>query len=304
MLALIAGKGALPGVLARHLTDARQPYLVCALEGFLPDLPDVISFRVETLGSFLATLGAMGVTQACFAGAIQRPKLDPSAIDAATMPLVPRMMEALHQGDDAALRIVLSFFEEAGIAIVGASDLVPELIPDAGVLTATAPGDLDKRDATRAETAHAALAAADIGQALIVAHGQVLAVEALPGTDWMLRSLTVPGPAAAPTGGLFDDPFGVAADMMGGPVHPSARTRQRDPSLPPGGLLYKGPKTGQDLRIDLPTIGPGTVAGAIEAGLRGIVIVAGGTLVLDRPAVIAAADRAGLFLWVRSCDSS
>jgi DUF1009 family protein len=125
----------------------------------------------------------------------------------------------------------------------------------------------------------------------------VIAIEAQPGTDWMLASLLSRGGERLPTGGLLDDPFGVAADMFGGPA--VASRRGRDPRLPPGGLLYKAPKPGQDLRADLPAIGPDTVRGAAAAGLEGIVIEAGGVMVLDRAETVRAADAAGLFLWVR-----
>ena len=108
MLALIAGRGQLPG----HIVAAHgAPVLVAALEGFAPDhlTPD-ITFRVERLGSFIADLKARGVTQICMAGAIGRPALDPAMIDAATMPLVPRMMQALGQGDDASAMRALTAF--------------------------------------------------------------------------------------------------------------------------------------------------------------------------------------------------
>jgi DUF1009 family protein len=130
----------------------------------------------------------------------------------------------------------------------------------------------------------------------------VIAVEAQPGTDWMLASLLARDHVPAETGGLFDDPFGVAADMLGGPAR-DPRPR-RDPVLPAGGLLYKAPKPGQDRRIDLPAIGPETVRRAAAAGLEGIVVEAGGVMILDRDETIAAADRAGLFLWVRASEGA
>jgi len=65
-------------------------------------------------------------------------------------------------------------------------------------------------------------------------------------------------------------------------------------------VLVKGPKPGQDRRIDMPAIGPATVRGAAAAGLAGIVIEAGGVMVLDRATVIDLADRLGLFVWVRA----
>jgi DUF1009 family protein len=293
LLALIAGQGALPGLVATARPDA----LICELEGYPAGLGPARVFRVERLGSFIADLKAMGVTEVCLAGRVGRPRLDPALVDAATMPLVPRMMATLQTGDDAALRTVIGFFEEAGFAVRAAQEIVPDVLPPEGVLTRVRPGAAAERDVARAVAAHAAMGAADIGQALVVAEGQVIAVEAQPGTDWMLASLLARGGERLPTGGLLDDPFGVAADMFGGPaVAPRPR---RDPALPKGGLLYKAPKPGQDLRADLPAIGPGTVRGAAAAALEGIVIAAGGVMVLDRAATLAAADAAGLFLWVR-----
>jgi UDP-2,3-diacylglucosamine hydrolase len=293
VLALIAGQGALPGL----VREARPDALVCELDGYPAGLGPARAFRVERLGSFMADLRAAGVTEICLAGRVGRPKLDAALVDAATLPLVPRMMAALHLGDDAALRTVIGFFEEAGFTVRAAHEIVPHVLPPAGVLTRAGPGAAAERDVARAVAAHRAMGAADVGQALVVAQGMVIAVEAQPGTDWMLASLLVPGSERLPSGGLFDDPFGVAADMFGGPAQ--VQRPRRDPALPPGGLLYKAPKPGQELRADLPAIGPRTVEGAAAAGLEGIVIEAGGVMMLDRAATIAAADAGGLFLWVR-----
>lgn len=263
MLAIIAGTGALP---ARLVAGLSKPPLICELEGAHNNLPDVaIRFRIEHLGSFINDLSANGVTEVCFAGSVHRPKLDPTHIDAATMPLVPRMIEALELGDDAALRTVISFFEEAGFEVRGAHQLMPELLPIAGVLTQVQPTKRHRRDVQRAIEVSTALAVADVGQALVVSGGQVLAVEALGGTDWMLASL--------------------AGD--------------RRPDGPDGGLLYKAPKAEQERRIDMPVIGPETVAGARSAGLAGIVIEADGVMVIDLAQTVEAADLAGLFLWIR-----
>lgn len=294
MLALIAGQGALPALVLGSHPDA----ILCELDGFPSGLPGrARRFRIEHLGTFLADLAGLGATEVCLAGAVGRPALDPAAIDTATMPLVPRMLAALQAGDDAALGAVLTFFEEAGFAIRAAHELVPGLLPPAGVLGDVRPGADTERDLPRACAAHAAIGAADIGQAVVVAEGQVIAVEAQPGTDWMLGSLLARDFTPAPTGGLFDDPFGFAADVMGGPAR--APRPRRDPALPGGGFLFKAPKPGQDRRVDLPAIGPETVRRAADAGLAGIVIEAGGVMVLDRPGTVAAADAAGLFLWVR-----
>lgn len=260
MLALIAGTGALPAEIVSHLP---RPPLVCALAGHEPDGLDAdIVFRIETVGTLLADLASRGVTEICLAGAIRRPVIDPSRIDAATAPLVATIQRAMMAGDDGALRALLGLLEEAGLTVRAAHQIAPDLLPAPGCPTRLEPGDGDRRDAARGQEILACMGAADIGQACVVLDGQALAVESVFGTDWMLESL-----GARPDAG--------------------------------GGVLFKAPKPGQDRRADLPAIGPGTVVAAVAAGLSGIVIEAGGVIVLDRPAVIGECDRLGLFLWVR-----
>lgn len=259
MLALIAGTGVLPDELVLHLPD--RP-LICAMEGFLPDTldPDV-TFPLEQLGSFIADLQARGVTEICMAGAVRRPNINPGRIDAQTLPLVPVLQQALMSGDDGALRAVIGILENAGLHVRAAHEIAPELLPPLGCLTQAQPTEAELADANRAVGVLRAMGAADVGQACVVYKGQVLTIEGAFGTAWMLRSLAV-----RPDSG--------------------------------GGILFKGPKPGQDRRADLPAIGPDTVTGAVAAGLSGIVIEKGGVIVLDRPGVIAECDRLGLFLHV------
>lgn len=268
MLALVAGTGRLPGLLAERLDAEGRAYVVASIEGHGMEDPgprEILWFRIETLGSLLQALASRGCTEVCFAGAIARPPLDPARVDAATMPLVPRMMAALGQGDDGALRVALTLFEEAGMQVRAAHELLPDLMPAPGVLAgAGEDAAAVAREAARGAEVIAALAAADLGQACVIARGQAVALEAQPGTAWMLRALAdVPGAQAA------------------------------------GGVLYKAPKPGQDMRVDVPTIGADTVEQAAAAGLAGIVL-APGVQVLDREAVLAAARRLGLFIHVQA----
>lgn len=264
MLALIAGQGRLPEILAEGARAAGRDLLVCGYADAEGSVPADLSFRLEGLGGLVRDLRRRGVTEICMAGGIRRPKLRLRHLDFPTLLLVPRLVRALGKGDDGALREVIALFEENGMAVHGAHEILPELLPEAGVLTRAQPEKSDRADATRGEEIVGAMGAADIGQACIVARRQALAIEAMPGTDWMLASLK-----------------GTRA------------------GLPEGGLLFKAPKPDQDRRADLPAIGPGTVRAAAEAGLRGVVIEAGGVMILDREETIAVADAAGLFLWVR-----
>lgn len=261
-LALIAGAGGLPAALVANLPE--RP-LICALDGFPPAglTPDQ-TFRVERLALFLRWLEDQGVTEVCFAGAVQRPRLDPSLFDPATATMVPRLLAAMGQGDDATLREVLAIFTESGFALKGVADIAPRLVPGPGVYAGvTAPQD--EKDAARAETIVAALGAADVGQGCVVAGGLCLAVETLPGTDAMLAFVAQIPPGLRPTKGLF----------------------------------YKAPKPTQDRRIDLPTLGVQTLRNAAAAGLGGIVWAANGVICLDLPAMQEEAATLGLFLWAR-----
>lgn len=276
--AIIAGKGALPEHLATALETAGASVALFQLHGFEMDNPrgrPVEAFVVERLALLFDRLHALGVTRVVFAGAVTRARLDPERIDQKTAALLPRILPALQQGDDATLRAVIALFEEEGFAVVGAGDIAPDLLPAAAVLTAAEPSGADRRDAARAAQIVAALGDADVGQGAVVAQGLCLAVETLPGTDAMLRWVADVAGACRP------DPAGAK------------------------GVVFKAPKPGQERRVDLPAIGPGTVALAARSGLAGIVVEAGGVMILDRAAAVAEADACGLFLWVRDpCDAS
>jgi DUF1009 family protein len=266
--ALIAGRGALPATLVS--AAAERPF-IAAMDGFAPDglTPD-LTFRLERLMPFLAALQDAGVGRVIFAGAVTRPRgFEPGLIDPATAQVLPALVQAMQAGDDATLRAVIALFEANGLAVVGPDELAPALLPPEGVLAGRV-SDRDRADAARAAAIVTALGAVDVGQGAVVQQGLCLAVEALPGTDAMLAVVAAMDAALRP-------------DPQAG-----------------RGVLWKAPKPGQDRRIDLPTIGPATVAAAARAGLQGIAFESGGTILLDRAATIAACNDAGLFLWSRA----
>ena len=288
MLALIAGTGDLPLALLERLPE--RP-LVCAMAGFRPAITPDITFRIEHLGSFLAELEARGIKEVCMAGAVKRPAIDPAAIDAATQPLVPRIADAIAQGDDGALRAIIAIIEDAGLAVKAAHDIAPDLLSDAGVLTRTPITFDNRQDAVLADQTLQEMGRADAGQSCIVRSGRVLGREGQSGTDAMIARFAPDGdPLWAAVDGL-GSVLGSAAEWLSGP--------DGEPSDARGAILFKGPKPDQDRRADLPVIGVQTAKGAIAAGFAGIVIAHDGVMVLDLPEVIKALDRAGLFLWVR-----
>ena len=264
--AIIAGEGRLPAALAAGMAE---PPLVAALDGFAPEgLTVDLRFRVERLVPFLRALERDGVGQVIFAGAVTRPRLDPALLDEATASLLPRLMAAMAQSDDATLRVVIELFEEFGFSVVGVESVAPALLPGAGVLAGSV-APRDEADAARAAAIVAALGAVDVGQGAVVAQGLCLGVEALPGTDAMLEAVAGLKP------GLRPDP---------------AQGR---------GVFYKAAKPGQDRRIDLPTIGPETLRGVAAAGLAGVAFEAGSVICLELDAMQRLAGELEIFLWAR-----
>lgn len=259
-LALIAGNGALPAQVAAA-QDERP--LVCVFGDSVPDnLTADLSFRLETLGSLLLELGNRGVTQVCFCGGINRPTFDPSKLDGETAALVPMMQKALAAGDNGALKIFKDIFEQTGFSVVGADQLVPDLVAPPGVLSEKWPDAQMRRDAARGEAVLAGLAPLDIGQACVIGTEQVLGIEAMGGTQHLLNTLP------------------------------------KDSHLK-SAILCKGPKEGQIREIDMPTIGPATIEQAHKAGLVGVVVDAGDVIILEADRCTALADSFGMVLWSR-----
>lgn len=261
--AVIAGTGALPALLVAALKEAGDDVLLAEMEGFPTTVPGhaAIRFRIERLVPFLDHLVAQGVERVVMAGAARRPKLEPDLFDARTATLVPRLIAAMQLGDDGALREVISILEEWDLTVVGAQDILPDLLPPAGTLTKAVPSTQHQADAEIGQETVRLMGREDSGQACVIRAGSVVAHEGPGGTDAMIAAL---------------DPLGEAS-----------------------GLLFKAPKPGQDRRADLPVIGPRTALAAAEALLEGIVIEAGGVMVIGLPEVCEILDGQGMFLWVR-----
>lgn len=271
-LAIVAGRGALPRLIAEDCARGGRPYRVVAFDGVPLDWTDghpVLHAVFEKPGRLFSDLRAAGCGAVTFAGGMTRPELNPLRFDLTMLRLAPKVLRGMRGGDDGALRLVAEVFEAEGLRLVPAQGILTDLLATPGVMTRAQPTDADRDDAARAAAIVAALGAADAGQGAVVAQGICLGLESIQGTDAMLDFVARTGSAFRP-------------DRAG------AR-----------GVLFKAPKPGQDWRMDLPAIGPDTVRAAAAAGLGGVVVQAGGVLVLGRSETIAAADAAGLFLWGR-----
>jgi DUF1009 family protein len=263
-LGILAGGGSLPFQVASAARASGRAVFVVGLEGFadtarLPPWPHEV-IRMGAMGRILTALRANGCQDIVMIGPVRRPSLFDMRPDAMGTKILARIGRAAFAGDDGLLAAVIKVLGEEGFRVLGAHEILQEALGPRGLLTRAAPDAAAMADIGRGVAVARALGAVDVGQGCVVQQGFVLAVEAVEGTDAML----------ARCGAL-------------------ARSA-------PGGVLVKVVKPGQERRVDLPTIGPETVAGAAAAGLRGIAFEAGGAILVDRDATIAAADKAGLFL--------
>ncbi len=262
-LAILAGGGTLPARIAKAVRGQGREVFIVAFDGHtdpetVAGLPHVWS-RFGAAGTILRRLHEEGVGEVVLAGPVKRPSFTELMPDWRTARFLARVgTRAL--GDDGLLRAVVREVEEDGFRVVGLHDLLKDLLTVIGPVGRLVPDGDAERDIVRAVEVARAMGALDVGQGAVVQQGIVLAVEAIEGTDAMLdrcAALARPGP---------------------------------------GGVLVKVKKPKQDRRIDLPTMGITTVEKAAAAGLRGIAVEAGGSLLVDRSAVAEAADRLGLFV--------
>lgn len=268
-LALVAGAGRLPELVADSLERAGRPYRVLAVRGFTERPLRVRADATVDLLDIPGTLRILKEWGPCAvvpAGGVSRPS--PAALLNATHALRNRdILRHLTGGDDRLLSAILGLLEEEGHRVIGVHEVAPDLLGRRGQLGRHGADTEARVSIETGSRLLAALAPYDVGQATVVALQRVLAVEGPEGTDRMLARARRIGRR----------PFGHGAAAA-------------------GTVLVKLPKQGQDLRIDLPAVGPRTVRNAAAAGCAGIAIGAGHTLVIDEDETVAEADRRGLFL--------
>lgn len=268
---IIAGGGLLPIQIAEALADAGEEPFIVAIRGEVDESSPLLSyphgiFDLEQFGLLVPTLKRERVSRLVMAGKIgRRPKLTAFRPILPLLPSLPRIAVDLAKGDDAVLRFVVRHLERGGVSVVGAHEILPNLLVGHGVHTRRKPAKTDLKDIDAAFAATKAIGALDIGQAAIAIGGRTIALEGIEGTDGLLERV---------------------AALRG---HGRLAGRK-------GGVLVKSSKPGQEMRADLPGIGVQTVENAHAAGLNGIAVEAELTLALDFKGMIALADDLGLFV--------
>jgi UDP-2,3-diacylglucosamine hydrolase len=266
-IGILAGGGRLPLTIAESVIARGGSIHIVAIEGEAD--ADIARFphtwvNWGQVGRMVATLRSQRVDAMVIAGSVRRPNLWKVRPDWGFFLSLPIVLGMKAGGDDSVLSRVVRFFESKGIEVRGAHEVAPDLLAGAGPAGAVSLGRQARADAELGFAVRAALGPLDAGQAVVVANGAVLAIEGAEGTDAMLKRVAE-----------------LSAD--GEP-------------LAHRGVLAKGPKPGQELRVDMPAIGPRTVELAATAGLAGLAVQAGAVLLLDRGTAISAADAHGIAL--------
>lgn len=268
-LAIVAGAGALPWEAAAAVAHRRK-VIVFAIDGEADDGPqNVETHRVGygQVGRVRRLLGERDCRDVMFLGAIRaRPDYAGLVPDVETLKLLPRIVRAAVGGDDTIVRNVLALVKEEGFRVVSVAEAAPELLAPPGRLGRHEPSESHRADIALGVGLLDAAAPFDVGQAAVVVDGRVVAVEGAEGTDAMVARCA------------------------------QLRTARRFRSARGAGVLVKRAKRGQDMRADVPVVGAATLRGVLAAGLGGIAIEAGRTIVAERAAMVAAADRAGAFV--------
>jgi DUF1009 family protein len=262
-LGLIAGSGMMPVEIIRHCNRQNVPIFVIGLDSFaseeqLTEAPHAFA-KISEAGKIMKVFNEHDVYKIVLAGGIKRPSFKELIPDWEGMKILAQLAMK-KMSDNNLFKVVMDEIEKRGFKVVGIEEVVPEMLFQEGIYGKVKPNKEDMDDIERGWTVAKAIGAVDVGQAVVVQEGLVLAMEAIEGTDMVL----------------------------------SRAAQLRKPGKAP--IMVKVLKPGQDTRVDLPAIGLQTVDLFIKYGIKGIAVEAGGILLIEKEAVIKKADENGIFI--------
>lgn len=265
-LGIIAGAGALPRMMMKACAQSQRPFFVIALDGAVDEETILMAgdavepCRLGAIGKIIDTLRENHVGEIVLAGKVARPKISSLRPDLKGTKLLARVGGQLVTGDNDLVNNIIQFIEEEGFRVIGADQVVQDLLAPEGLIGSIYPDKRAQADIEFGARVAREIGALDIGQAVVVQNHVVLGVEAVEGTDGLI----------ARCGAL--------------------KLEER------GGVLVKVKKPQQDSRVDLPTIGIPTIENIAAAGLAGLAVEAGATLIVDRREMARRADQLGVFI--------
>jgi len=261
-LGIIAGGGPLPQRLLDHCRETGREVFAVALKGHVEQRlmaqDNVVAIRPGAAGQILSALKQAGAKELVVVGAVKRPSMLTVLPDWGGIKFLCRVGWRAFRGDDQLLKAIAEEIERSGFKVIGIHEVLPKLLAPAGGIGSIEPEADRATDIELGIQAAKKLGSKDLGQAVVVADGKVIAEEGKQGTNALLSEVSY-----------------------------SSRSKP---------ILVKMCKPQQDRRLDMPTVGEKTVKIAAEKGFAGIVVEAGKTLMVDRDAAVKQADAAGLFI--------
>ena len=266
-IAIFAGRGQLPEILIKECQKQQRKFIVFLLEGeiYENDYSAYQPYKIAygEVEKFLKILKENEIKNLVFIGGVTKPNFSSLKVDKTGAILLAKILANKILGDDAVIRTVLKFFEKHGLKIIPIEELLDCVISKKSILTKKQPNLENEADIAVGIQAIRHFAKFDVGQSLIVAQRQIIAVEALEGTDAMI-----------------------------------ARCQSLRSDYVKNSVLIKMKKPKQNTKADLPTIGLETIKNCAASKISGLAIQANSTLVLDKQAVIDAANELDLFISV------
>jgi DUF1009 family protein len=270
-LAIVSGGGTLPFEVADAAIARGRKVLLFPIKG-AADPQRAKSYPHRWIGltqgrTLMRLMRKEGCRDVVLIGSLNRPspwQILLSLHDILSM--LPTLLGALRRGDNHLLSVVARFAERNGFHIIGAHEVAPEILVKKGSLTARQPSDIQRTSIDRGLALLNAIGSYDVGQGAVVINQNIVAVEGIEGTDAMLARVR------------------------------DLRRSGRVATMAGEGVLVKAPKPQQDRRFDLPAIGPKTVRGVAEAGLAGLAVVAGQTVIAEPEELLREADRLKVFV--------
>jgi len=263
-LGLIAGSGYLPKEIIDSCKVNSRDIFVIALEDITENTTinntEHELVHIGKVGKIIKLLKKNNIDEIVLAGRVGRPSPSSLKLDFTAIRLLKKFMKLPSQGDDKIFSTIIELLEEKGFDVIGADDVLHELLIKEEVLGTIKPDKIAEKDIQIGVRAALEIGKLDIGQAVITQQGMILGVEGAEGTDRLVERCK----------------------------------KLHNQGL--GGVLIKMKKPGQDRRVDLPSIGVHTIENAHKSGLRGIAVEAGGALIINKENVIKRADELGIFI--------
>ena len=267
MIGLVLGETQLGNLIIKKLKLLKKNFLIIDIskKKIFKKNKNFFPLSIGQLGKAISILKKHRCKKIIFAGKVKTPNFSKTKFDLKAMYYLPRIIKGAKGGDASIIKTLIEIFKKEGFKIISSTSFNSELSLRRRNYTKTKPDFLSKRDMLKGKRVITDLSGQGVGQGIVIRNSHVVAIEGPNGTDAMLKRA-----------GILFRRF-------------SYKNKRQ-------GILLKFPKSNQDLRVDLPTVGIKTVKKCAKIGLKGIVVKANQNIFLDRSKCINLANKSKMFI--------